>query len=226
MTHVSATSEKSPEPGKFITLEGGEGTGKSTQARLLASYLRTHGVNVLETREPGGTSGAEAIRHVLLSGAAEQLGPSAEAVFFAAARLDHRDERIQPALSSGQFVVCDRFIDSSRVYQGALGAVEPGFLDELEHAAMGCVRPDLTLVLDVPAELGLARAVSRGAADRFEREGLAYHSAVRQAFLALAQQSARHAVIDASGNVEDVAARIAAVVDARLFTSTSRGDHE
>lgn len=215
----SATFTHAVEPGRFITLEGGEGTGKSTQARMLAGYLRARGIEVLETREPGGTAGAEAIRHVLLSGGAEQLGPSAEALLFAAARLDHVDERIGPALQAGRFVVCDRFIDSSRVYQGALGSVEAGLLDQLEQVAMGHVRPDLTLVLDIPAELGLARAAARGGADRFEKEGLSYHSAIRQAFLALAGQSARHVVIDARGSVADVAARIAATVEARLFSS-------
>lgn len=205
--------------GRFITLEGGEGTGKSTQARLLAAHLRACGCDVLETREPGGSPGAEVMRHILLSGAAEPLGASAEALFFAAARADHMDERIRPALISGRYVVCDRFIDSSRVYQGVLGAVEPVLLDALECVATGETLPDLTLVLDVPAELGLARAAARGGADRFEKEGLSYHSAVRNAFLELACHSSRHVVVDASGNVDEVAERIAALVDARLFNA-------
>lgn len=203
--------------GRFITLEGGEGTGKSTQARRLASYLRACGHTVLETREPGGSPGAEAIRHVLLSGAAEALGAEAEALFFAAARADHMDERIRPALEAGCFVVCDRFIDSSRVYQGALGAVESELLDTLEYVATGGKFPDLTIVLDVPAEMGLARAAARGGADRFEKEGLSYHSAVRDAFLDLARHSSRHIVVDARGDVNAVADRVAALIDARLF---------
>ena len=209
--------------GRFITLEGGEGTGKSTQARLLAAHLRACGCDVLETREPGGSPGAEAIRHILLSGAAEPLGAEAEAMLFAAARSDHMDERIRPALETGHFVVCDRFIDSSRVYQGALGAVEPELLDALERVATGGTLPDLTVVLDVPAEMGLARAAARGGADRFEKEGLSYHSAVRNAFLKLAEHSPRHVVVDATGSVDDVAARVAALVDARLFGQPAEG---
>lgn len=204
--------------GRFITLEGGEGTGKSTQARLLASHLRASGYKVLETREPGGSPGAEVLRHILLSGAAEPFGAEAEALLFAAARADHMDQRIRPALEDGCFVVCDRFIDSSRVYQGALGDVPPKLLDVLELVATGGTFPDLTIVLDVPAEMGLARAAARGGADRFEKEGLSYHSAVRHAFLELAQHSPRHVVIDAKGDVDEVAARLATIIDARFFT--------
>ncbi|MGE4373993.1 MAG: dTMP kinase [Xanthobacter sp.] len=203
--------------GKFITLEGGEGTGKSTQARRLAAHLRTRGLNVLETREPGGSAGAEAVRHVLLSGAAQPFGSEAEALLFAAARADHMDETIHPALEAGHYVVCDRFIDSSRVYQGAVGQVKAELLDALEAVAIGENLPDLTLVLDVPTELGLSRAEARGKADRFEREGPAFHEAVRAAFLALAEHSPRHMVIDAHGSVEDVTQRMIAAVESRLF---------
>lgn len=212
-------------PGLFITLEGGEGTGKSTQARRLAAHLRACGRVVVETREPGGSAGAEAVRHVLLSGAAEPLGPRVEALLFAAARADHEASLIAPALAAGQVVICDRFMDSTRVYQGAVGHVEAELLQGLERA---CVkrRPDLTLVLDVPSEIGLGRAAARGkgtVADRFEREGLAYHAAVRDAFLALAAaEPARCAVVDATADAETVAARIAAVVAERLGVGARR----
>lgn len=208
-----------PSRGRFITLEGGEGTGKSTQVRLLAVRLRTAGLGVVETREPGGSPGAEAVRHVLLSGAAQALGPETEALLFAAARADHVDHRIVPALTAGRHVVCDRFTDSTRVYQGAVGRVPVPLIAALERLVTGAARPDLTLVLDVPPDVGLARAAARnpGGSDRFEREGADYHAAVRSAFLELAAADpARCAVVDAQGSVEEVSERIGAVVAQRL----------
>lgn len=206
--------------GLFITLEGGEGTGKSTQARRLAQWLRDLGRDVVETREPGGSPGAEAVRHVLLSGAAQPLGPAAEALLFAAARADHVDRLIRPALAAGRDVVCDRFIDSTRVYQGAVGAVAPGLLDALEALAAGATRPDLTLILDVPPETGLARAAARGkgaVADRFEKEGADYHAAVRAAFLARAAAAPeRCVVVDATGDADAVAHAVVRMVADRL----------
>lgn len=205
--------------GWFITLEGGEGTGKSTQARLLAAHLRARGWAVVETREPGGSAGAEAVRHVLLSGAAEPLGPQVEALLFAAARADHVASLIAPALAAGSIVVCDRFMDSTRVYQGMVGQVDADLLKGLERVCVG-TRPDLTLVLDVPPDIGLARAAERGrgaVADRFEKEGLAYHTAVREAFLAVAAADPeRCVVVDATPSADVVAGRVAALVDARL----------
>ncbi len=205
--------------GRFITFEGGEGTGKSTQARRLAAHLRAQGRDVVETREPGGSPGAEAVRHVLLSGAAKPLGPQAEALLFAAARADHVDQLIRPALTAGKLVVCDRFYDSTRVYQGAVGDVPLDLLDTLEQVAADDARPDLTLILDVPVTVGLERAAGRGAgADRFEAEDAAYHERVRAAFLALADEAPeRCAVVDASGDADMVAAEIARIVEARLF---------
>ncbi|MDI4662742.1 dTMP kinase [Xanthobacter autotrophicus] len=205
--------------GRFITLEGGEGTGKSTQARRLAARLRALGHDVVETREPGGSPGAEAVRHVLLSGAAEPLGPVAEALLFAAARADHVDTLIRPALAAGKIVICDRFIDSTRVYQGAVGQVESSLLDALEEMAAGDTRPDLTLILDVPPETGLARAAGRGMGDpdRFEKEGVAYHASVREAFLARAAGApGRCVVVDATPDADVVAAAIAGIVASRL----------
>ncbi len=204
--------------GRFITLEGGEGTGKSTQAARLAAALEAAGHGVVVTREPGGSVGAEAVRHVILSGAAKPLGERAEALLFAAARADHVDRLIAPALAAGRWVVCDRFTDSTTVYQGVLGGVDAALLRALEQVAVGPMQPDLTLVLDVPPEVGLARAAARGvAADRFESEGHAYHAKVRDAFLALAADGGtRYAVIDAAGTPDAVAARIWQVVTERL----------
>lgn len=205
--------------GHFITLEGGEGTGKSTQARRLAAHLRALGHQVVETREPGGSPGAEAVRHVLLSGAAEPLGPVAEALLFAAARTDHVATLIRPALAAGTIVICDRFIDSTRVYQGAVGQVQPHLLDALEEMATSGTRPDLTLVLDVPPDIGLARAAARGEGnpDRFEKEGAAYHAAVREAFVTRAAAAPRRCVlVDATPDPDAVAAEIAGIVAARL----------
>ncbi|WP_029002467.1 dTMP kinase [Azorhizobium doebereinerae] len=209
--------------GRFITLEGGEGTGKSTQARRLAAALEARGYAVAITREPGGSVGAEALRQVILSGAAKDFGPAAEALLFAAARADHVDSLIRPALDAGTWVVCDRFIDSTRVYQGVLGGLDAALLDDLEQVAAAAARPDLTLVLDVPPQVGLARAAARGEergeeADRFESEGLAFHGKVRDAFLALAKaEPERCAVIDAAGTPDEVAARIWDVVAARMW---------
>src|SRR5438874_4993131 len=169
--------------GRFITFEGGEGSGKSTQARMLADRLKAFGLGVVVTREPGGSPGAEAMRHVLLSGAAKPLGAYAEAILFAAARDDHVRQTIRPALDQGKWVISDRFADSTRIYQGALSNVDPKLIKRLERITIGDLSPDLTIVLDVPAELGLQRAKRRrgnGAADRFETETLEFHKKLRE----------------------------------------------
>src|ERR1700739_2463063 len=156
---------------KFITFEGGEGTGKSTQAAMLALKLESLGIGIKLTREPGGSPGAEIMRHVLLSGAAKPFGPEAEAMLFAAARDDHIRCTIEPALEAGKWVICDRFIDSTRVYQGILGKVDEQVIKRLERVSIGDLAPDLTLILDVPVELGLERGKLRlgeGGPDRFE----------------------------------------------------------
>ncbi len=210
--------------GGFITLEGGEGAGKSTQARLLAEYLRSLGHECVVTREPGGSPVAEALREVILSGAAAPLGPSAETVLFAAARIDHVAQTILPALARGAFVVCDRFTDSTRVYQGAMGKVDPGLIRTLEEIATVQCRPDLTLILDLPAQTGLARAAARRAqqaADRFEAEGLAYHEGLRIAFLEIARsEPARCNVVDAAMGPDEVAQAIRAAVQPLLGLET------
>lgn len=213
-----------PRPGRFITFEGGEGAGKSTQQALLVAKLRAAGLAVLATREPGGSPGAEAIRHVLLSGAAQPFGPVTEAILFAAARADHVATTIAPALAAGTWVVCDRFMDSTRVYQGALGAVEERLIRALERVTVGATRPDLTLVLDVPAELGLARAHSRAAPapDRFESEDLVFHARLRTAYQELAaREPGRCLVIDAGRGVDEVAAAIWQAVTTRLIVPDS-----
>jgi dTMP kinase len=202
--------------GRFITLEGGEGTGKSTQARLLASHLATRGLPVLLTREPGGAPGAEAMRRVLLSGAG--LDPVAEALLVFAARRDHLVATIRPALAAGLWVVSDRFADSSRAYQGHAQGVRAGTIESLAWIALEGQEPDLTLVLDLPVELGLARARQRGvAADRYERLDGAFHARVREGFRAIAAaEPGRCVLLDAAGRPDAVAARIAALVDKRL----------
>ncbi len=198
--------------GEFITFEGGEGTGKSTQAAMLALRLEALGIGVLLTREPGGSPGAEIIRHVLLSGAAQPLGPDAEAILFAAARNDHVECTIRPALDAGKWVVCDRFANSTRVYQGALGNVDPRVIKSLERVAVGDLVPSLTFILDLPVEAGLARRKQRAgdaAPDRFEAENVEFHEKLRQAYLALAEREPRRCtVIDAGRGKEEVARQI------------------
>ena len=206
--------------GKFITFEGGEGTGKSTQTAMLALRLESLGLRVRLTREPGGSPGAEIIRHVLLSGAAKPFGPEAEAMLFAAARDDHIRCTILPALEAGQWVICDRFADSTRVYQGALGDVDQRLIKALERVSLGDLYPDLTLVLDVPVALGLKRATRRrGSAnpDRFEAETIDFHEKLRQAYLALAaSEPDRCVIIDASAPKEKVARQVWKAVNSRL----------
>jgi dTMP kinase len=206
--------------GRFITFEGGEGSGKSTQAQALVDRLKSLAVGVVLTREPGGSPGAEVIRHVILSGAAKPLGPEAEAILFAAARDDHMQNTVKPALERGRWVVCDRFMDSTRVYQGALGNVDQRLLRGLERITVGEFRPDLTFILDVPPEVGLARATERrgsGKADRFEQEGLEFHEKLRAAYREVAEGDPERCVlIDSQQPKERVAERIWAIVNERL----------
>ncbi len=214
-----------PRRGEFITFEGGEGTGKSTQAAMLALRLEALGIGVLLTREPGGSPGAEIIRHVLLSGAAQPLGPDAEAILFAAARNDHVECAIKPALEAGKWVICDRFANSTRVYQGTLGKVDPRLIKSLERVAIGDLVPSLTFILDLPVEAGLARRKQRAgnaAPDRFEAEDLQFHEKLREAYLALAEREPRRcSVIDAGRGKEDVAKQIWTIVNSRLEPGTA-----
>jgi dTMP kinase len=217
--------------GIFITFEGGEGAGKSTQILALAEALRGLGHEVLVTREPGGSPGAEAVRHVLLSGAAEPFGPGMEALLFAAARSDHVEQVIRPAVERGEIVLCDRFMDSSRVYQGVTGDLDAGFMQALEAVAINGMVPDLTVVLDLDAEEGMRRATARrgtDGADRYEKETLAVHRRRREAFLAIARaEPERCVVVDAARPRDDVAEAIAEAVyqllDRRQATTEKSG---
>jgi dTMP kinase len=206
--------------GFFITFEGGEGAGKSTQITRLAERLRALEYKVLVTREPGGSPGAEAVRHVLLSGAAEPFGPGMEAVLFAAARSDHVEQVIRPAVEKGEIVLCDRFLDSSRVYQGVSSGLDPDFMAALERVAINGMMPDLTLILDLDPEEGLRRATTRRGgehADRYEKETVEIHRKRREAYLAIAAaEPDRCIVVDASASPDDVEAVIAAAVLAAL----------
>ena len=207
--------------GFFITLEGGEGAGKSSQLKHLESFLIDNGYKVLLTREPGGTVGAEAIRHVILSGAVESMGAEMETLLFAAARADHMEKVIEPALSAGYIVICDRFIDSTRVYQGAGSKVDDDLIYGLEAVACGEIWPDLTLILDLPPEEGMRRAADRRGTsakpDRFEKEAMLQHELRRDAFLEIASaEPDRCVVIDASGTEKQVHQRILKTVKPML----------
>lgn len=202
--------------GRFITFEGGEGVGKSTQVRRLADRLRGRG-EVVVTREPGGSPGAEAIRALLVSGPVERWSPISETLLMYAARRDHIERVIAPALGRGAWVICDRFHDSSRAYQGAAGGAPAGLLGVLEAEVVGDLIPDLTLILDLPVEVGLRRAARRGKGEnRFEAKGEAFHERLRAAFLEIAAaEPGRCRVIDAAGGVDAVSDRIGAVLDQR-----------
>jgi dTMP kinase len=213
--------------GRFITLEGGEGAGKSVQAKRLEEKLLALGLEVVRTREPGGSPYAEELREAILSGFAAQFGPEGEALLFAAARIDHLDKTILPALARGAWVVCDRFADSTRAYQGVAGDLPPAFVAGLEEVVVGANRPDLTLILDIPAAAGLERArVRRGTenADRFEAEGLEFHEKLRRAFLDIAAvEPERCVVVDALKPEEEVAGAIWSAVERRLDPAGALG---
>ncbi|QLF70477.1 dTMP kinase [Peteryoungia desertarenae] len=211
--------------GLFVSFEGGEGAGKSTQIRLLAEHLRALGLPVITTREPGGSAGAEALRHVLLSGAAEPFGIRMEALLFAAARADHIDCVIAPALAEGKVVLCDRFVDSSRVYQGVTGNLEPDLMAALERVSVRNFMPDLTFMLDLPAVEGLARARRRAglaairaeSPDRFEREEIDVHEQRRQGFLDIAmREPVRCHIVDARQSIDEIARAISSKTDTVL----------
>jgi len=207
--------------GRFITFEGGEGSGKSTQAQLLAARLGKTGIDVVLTREPGGSAGAEIIRHVLLSGAAKPLGPETEAILFAAARDDHVRSTIAPAIEAGKWVISDRFMDSTRVYQGVLGQVDARLIRGLERVTVGDLVPDLTFIMDVPVEVGMERAQARrgeGKADRFEAENVEFHEKLRRTFAEFAKlEPQRCVLIDATQEKDAVHEMLWATVSERLL---------
>ncbi len=211
--------------GKFITFEGGEGSGKSTQAQRLAALVGAAGIEVVLTREPGGTPFAEQVRNLILSGSTAKHGATAEALLFFAARADHVETLIHPALAAGKWVICDRFTDSTRVYQGAAGSVSADAIESLNRIAAGATQPDLTLLLDIDAAVGLARANERRktggkgstGADPYEQRSLAFHERLRQGYLAVAKADPdRCRVIDAGGTPEAVEERIREAVQGRF----------
>jgi len=204
--------------GRFITFEGGEGAGKSTQVQRLAARLKGQGREVVTTREPGGSPGAESIRDIVLRGDADRWSPTTETLLMYAARRDHIERVIRPALMRGAWVICDRFADSTRAYQGAAGGVDPQFITALETFILEETRPDLTLVFDLPAEVGLERAHARAGAEmRFESKGMAFHERLRSGFQAIAAaEPDRCTVIDATATMDGVEAAVWAAVEARL----------
>ena len=203
--------------GRLITFEGGEGAGKSTQIEQLARALRGAGVDLLVTREPGGTPGAEQIRRLLLEGTADRWLPLTEVMLLLAARHDHVVRQIAPALTAGRWALCDRFVDSTRVYQGVAGAVDLTLIDRLHAAVLGDLRPDLTVVLDVPVALGLDRRGGALGQHRYEKMPRAFHERVREGFLALARaEPERCAVINAGRAVDAVANDVRALVGSRF----------
>jgi dTMP kinase len=209
---IEAAANAGPVRGRFITFEGGEGSGKSTQIKILAERLNAAKLRTIVTREPGGSPGAEIIRHLVLAGMGKLLGTDAETLLFAAARDDHVHTVIKPALEQGVWVLCDRFADSTRAYQGRLGQVLPGVLNAMERVTIGDLKPDLTVILDIPVEIGMQRAAARRgsrAPDRFEAEDIAFHRQLRDAYRDIAASDPqRCVVIDANADVATVAAAV------------------
>ena len=200
---------------KFITLEGGEGSGKSTQVKILSAWLAGLGYSVLRTREPGGSAGAEVIRSLLLGRAS--WDPVAEMALHFAARREHWARTIQPSLAAGSFVVCDRFFDSTLAYQVAGQGAPRQVWADLRAATLGNVGPDLTLLLDIPVEQGLERANRRGETNRYDRLGLTFHQRIRDSFLAqAAAEPGRFAVLDASAPLQNVSQALIATCRERL----------
>jgi len=204
--------------GKFITFEGGEGTGKSTQVALLAAALRAAGIDVVTTREPGGAPGAEEIRNLLVNGAVNRWTPMSEALLNNAARSEHLDKTVFPALKAGKWVISDRFADSTLAYQGYGHGVPRKALDDLSSAVLGDFKADLTIIFDLDLETGLKRAGARGQGeDRYERMGHDFHQRLRQGFLQIAEaEPGRCALVDAATSIENVAAAIRTIVSQRL----------
>jgi dTMP kinase len=222
---AEAALKRGPGRGRFVTFEGGEGAGKSTQIKILADHLEKEGVRVVLTREPGGSPGAEIMRHLVLSGMGKLLGPEAETLLFAAARDDHVRNVILPALNQGSWVLCDRFFDSTRAYQGSLGKVAPDVLNAMQRVTIGDLKPDLTVILDVPVDVGMQRAAARrgsGAPDRFEGEDVKFHQGLRTAFQRIAVDDPKRCVlIDAAGSADSVSHVVWDAVRERLFTAVA-----
>lgn len=222
---AEAALKRTSGRGKFISFEGGEGSGKSTQIKKLAERLATAKLRAIVTREPGGSPGAEIIRHLVLSGMGKLLGPDAETLLFAAARDDHVRAVILPALNQGTWVLCDRFSDSTRAYQGRLGQVSPGVLNAMQRVTIGDLKPDLTIILDIPVEVGMQRAAARrgsGVPDRFEAEDVQFHQELRDAYRQIAAEDPQRCVlIDADADPDTVAAKVWTALRDHLFAIPS-----
>ena len=212
MDSVSANS-----PGRFITLEGGEGAGKSSQIQVVKDYLEARGIDGVVTREAGGTPVGQEIRNLLVSGDKDKWSPLSETLLILAGRAAHLERVIRPALADGKYVVCDRFFDSTRAYQGIAGGLGLEIIHNLQQPVLGTTLPDVTLLLDIDPEKGLSRAQERGGDLRFESKTLAYHQTLRQAFLDFAKQEPeRMVVIDADRDIEAVSTDIITVLGERL----------
>lgn len=212
-------SPKTPAKGFFITLEGGEGAGKSTQAARLAERLELLGFTVTRTREPGGSTSAEEVRNLLVNGEPDRWTPNAETLLNFAARDSHLNETIRPALAKNHVVICDRFMDSTRAYQGAAGGVDPKLIETLEQAIIGDTIPNLTLIFDIDPVKGLARTGTRNQTDenRFERKPLAFHQTLRNTFLELVESEPERCVlIDAEQDIENVFEQIWSAIEPKL----------
>ena len=210
-------SASANSPGRFITLEGGEGAGKSSQIQVVKDYLEARGIDVVVTREPGGTPGGQEIRNLLVSGDKDKWSPLSETLLILADRAAHLERVIRPALADGKYVVCDRFFDSTRAYQGIAGGLGLEVIHNLQQPVLGTTLPDVTLLLDIDPEKGLSRAQERGGDLRFESKTLAYHQTLRQAFLDFAKQEPeRMVVIDADRDIEAVSTDIITVLGERL----------
>lgn len=208
------------KPGKFITFEGGEGAGKSTQVRLLAENLASQGLEIVQTREPGGAPQAEVLRELLISGDTDRWSAGAEALLNYAARDDHLSTTIRPALKRGAWVLCDRFSDSTRAYQGLAGNVSIEMINAIHQEIVGETDPDLTLIMNIAPEVGLQRAHARGDANRFENKGLAFHQTLQKSFLEIAKTyPERCVVIDASGTIEEISHAVWSAVESRLLNA-------
>jgi dTMP kinase len=227
---ASASPAQAMASAKFITFEGGEGSGKSTQAQLLADRLRGESIDVVLTREPGGSPFAEQVRSLILDPATAPHSPLCEALLFNAARADHLDAVIRPALAAGRWVICDRFADSTRVYQGVAGGLASRVLADLEAMVVAPTAPDLTFILDLPPDIGLARAANRRQtgtlrpteADAFEKRDLAFHAGLRAGYAAIAAaEPGRCMLIDGARAPAAIAAHIWAHVEARFLREAS-----
>lgn len=216
-----SSNDQASRKGRFIAIEGVDGAGKGVQSRQLLQSLREAGIDAILTREPGGAPGAEEIRRLLVTGEADKWDAMTELLLINAARRNHLQHTIWPALAAGRWVISDRYADSTRAFQGFAGGLDLALIDGLHRSVTADFNPDLTLVLDLAPELSLERTRARGdSEDRFEKKGLAYQQRVGEGFRALAARSpATHVLIDASGSVEEVAARVLRAVTARLGVS-------